>query len=142
MKKIFLLIVSLLLLVGCGKDSNTKELVCTIDNKNDTVISQKVIASFNEEKLENLEMTVSTKIPDKSMASLYTKSLQESAEKDYQGTDSVSVNTKVDGDIVSLITNINYKTFSENDEKVISIEKEATYDDLKTRFEKIGYACQ
>ena len=26
--------------------------------------------------------------------------------------------------------------------RVISIEKESTYDDLKTRFEKIGYTCK
>ncbi len=142
MKKILLLIVSLLLLVGCGKEDTTKELVCIIENKDQTVASQQVIARFNEGKLENLEMTVSTKIPDENMASLYTKSLQESAEKSYEGTDSVSVNTKVEGETVSLITNINYKTFSENDEKVISIEKESTFDDLKTRFEKMGYTCQ
>jgi len=142
MKKILLLIVSLLLLVGCGKEETTKELVCVINNKDQTVTTQQVIATFNEEKLENLEMTVSTKIPDENMASLYTKSLQESAEKSYEGTDSVSVNTKVEGEIVSLITNINYKTFSENDEKVISIAKESTFDDLKTRFEKMGYVCE
>lgn len=142
MKKILFLFITILLLVGCGEKDSTKELVCVIDNNNETVVNQKIIATFNEEKLENLEMTVSTKISDESMASSYTRVLQESAEEDYKGTDSVSVNTKVEGQIVSLITNINYRTFSENDEKVISIPKESTYDDLKVRFEKMGYTCQ
>ena len=142
MKKILLLVLSLLLFVGCGKEDPTKELVCTIENKDETVVSQQVIATFNEGKLENLEMTVSTKIPDGNMAGLYTKSLQESAEKNYQGTDSVSVNTKTEGDVVSLITNINYRTFTKNDAKAVSIDKDISYDELKLRFEKLGYECE
>ena len=142
MKKICLLIVSLLLLVGCGKD-DAKELVCTMTpSGSSTISSQKIIATYQEDKLINIEMTVKTKIPDKNMASVYVKSLKENAEKNYKDTDSVSVNAKADGDEVSLITNINYRTFTDNDAKVVAIDKDTSYNDLKKRFENIGYTCK
>ncbi len=142
MKKIILLIISLLLVVGCGKDS-TKELVCNKPhNETDTIVKQQVIATYNEDKLENIEMTVSTRIPSESLATTYMNTLKESEMANYKGTDSVSVDTKAEGDIVSVITNINYRTFTEKDASIIAIGKDAKYEDLKTRFEKIGYVCE
>ena len=77
MKKIILLIISLLLVVGCGKDS-TKELVCNKPhNETDTIVKQQVIATYNEDKLENIEMTVSTRIPSESLATTYMNTLKE-----------------------------------------------------------------
>ena len=141
MKKVLLLI-SLLFLVGCNKNE-AKELVCKLDrNSNDNIITQQVIATYDGEKLENIEMKVTSKVPSDSVASMYSEAIQEEEEENYKGTDSVSVNTKTEGDVVSLITNINYRTFTKNDAKAVSIDKDISYDELKLRFEKLGYECE
>jgi len=141
MKKVLLLI-GLLLVVGCN-NNDAKELVCKLDREGkDNVITQQVIATYDGDKLENIEMKVTSKVPSDSVASMYSNVIQEEEEANYKGSDSVSVNTKTEGDIVSLITNINYRTFTKNDEKAVSIDKDITYDELKLRFEKLGYDCE
>ena len=139
MKKSLLLIISLFLLMGCNNDK-VDELVCSKNNNDDT--KEEIIATFNNDVLENIEISVSKKIPDDSLATVYSVNLLEDTESMYENTDSVSVNTKVEDDIVTLITSINYKTFSTNDESVIDIKKDITFNELKKHYEDLEYICK
>ncbi len=143
MKKYIVLMISVLFLFGCGK-TDVQELSCSMTrDSNGVKIQQEILATYDDEdKLENLEMIVSTEIPDESLAQTYIDSMRANAEKSYANTDSVSINTKQEGNVVSLITNINYRTFSENDSKVIAIDKDTTKEELKQKFENMGYTCK
>ena len=69
MKKImFLLMVSVLLLTGCGKSSNKNQVVCTgTTNEGGYNVDMKVIADFKDEKITNVSAEM--KLDDEDTAS-------------------------------------------------------------------------
>ncbi len=153
MKKISMLfigLVAIVLVTGCGTKETEKKLVCTSTQKEEGMSVEQVISmTFKNDKLNRMTMDVNTKITDdevKENWSLFTQSMDEQNKE--SDKDGVSLNvTKDDQNHEYKVTlDIDVEKASEEALKEHGFEglrdDNSTLKDNKKSAEKDGFTCE
>ncbi len=147
---VFLGLVAIVLVAGCGTKETEKKLVCTGTQKEEGMSVEQVISmTFKNDKLNHMMMDVNTKITDdatKENWSLFTQSMDEqNVESDKDGV-SLKV-TKDDQNYEYKVTlDIDVEKASEEALKEHGFEglkdDNSTLKDNKKSAEKDGFTCE
>ena len=147
---VFLGLVAIVLVAGCGTKETEKKLVCTSTQKEEGMSVEQVISmTFKNDKLNHMMMDVNTKITDdatKENWSLFTQSMDEqNVESDKDGV-SLKV-TKDDQNYEYKVTlDIDVEKASEEVLKEHGFEglkdDNSTLKDNKKSAEKDGFTCE
>lgn len=147
---VFLGLVAIVLVAGCGVQETEKKLVCTsTQNEEGMSVEQVISMTFKNDKLNHMKMDVNTKITDDAVKenwSLFTQSMDEqNVETDKDGV-SLKV-TKDDQNYEYKVTlDIDVENASKEALKTQGFEDlsddNSTLEDNKKSAEKDGFTCK
>lgn len=144
MKKILSILVVVLILTGCGKD--TKTLECSI---NIFGLDQDVAVKYSGEDIESIELKMNysadilkeTGVTDETMDEYIETQLQPTCDS-YKAYDGIDCKVEKAGNSIDIIVTIpNYGKLSDETKSDLGFEYQS-YENNKEEFEKSGYTCK
>ena len=143
MKKLVLLLITLLVVSGCGKKSlNTKELKCTksfSDAISSITYENKYV--YENNNLKNVTTDSLQKFTDDGISNLETfKTYIEATKDEYNKKNGVKATLKYDDSSINII--VNYDISNMDADVINNYGYNVSLNDLRNNMEKIGYTCK
>ena len=138
--KFFLLIVSCLLLSGCGKKTLTCSLTKNIESGKS---KEKQVFVFNNNKISSIETTLSVLLDDgfKDYSSVMVKKIRKDF-KIYNNHKGISAEVSENDSTIKASVKADYSKMNSSSKRVIGFDEKMSYDDIKSKMKKDNYTCK
>ncbi len=138
--KCLLLIVSCLLLSGCGKKTLTCSLTKDIESGKS---KEKQVFVFNNNKISSIDTTLSVLLDDeyKNYSSVMVKKIKKEF-KIYNDHKGLSVEISENDNTIKASVKADYSKMNSSSKKVIGFDEKMSYDDIKNKMKKEKYTCK
>ena len=145
-KNIYILLIILIIIVGCGKTIEEKELVCTKDITTSNIpMFQTININYIEGMVDVINSNTLVTLPTeyKSAIDKFIDSFDKQYKEQYGEINSakIEISKKSDTEIyINLL--LDYKEMSEEEKETANVVGSNQYSDNKLQLEKKGYTCK
>ncbi len=138
--KFFLLIVSCLLLSGCGEKTLTCSLTKNIESGKSR---EKQVFVFNNNKISSIETTLSVLLDDgfKDYSSVMVKKIRKDF-KIYNNHKGISTEVSENDNTIKASVKADYSKMNSSSKRVIGFDEKMSYDDIISKMKKDNYTCK
>ena len=145
-KNIYILLIILIIIVGCGKTIEEKELVCTKDITTSNIpMFQTININYIEGMVDVINSNTLVTLPTEYKSSIdkFIDSFDKQYKEQYGEINSakIEISKKSDTEIyINLL--LDYKEMSEEEKETANVVGSNQYSDNKLQLEKKGYTCK